>query len=235
MVSKLAKSTICAASVALVGLACLPAQAAISLYTDRTTFTVDTGAGTVEDFTPGSHFPITSGVLNSSTTEAGLSPGDIEAGVTYSVPLPGSGFFFNIDAGGGFAGGFLDGLVIGGDRKTLTVDFDSAQGAFGFDTNTLMGTAFSIRIFGTSGLLYDETLAVSGPAFFGFASSEMNILSAEIAGNAASFSFALDNFTFNGGPVSGAIPEPSTWAMMILGFGTAGSLMRRRRTGRLTA
>jgi hypothetical protein len=232
MTLRLMKLVLGASGAVMLAAAAVPAQAAISLYTDRTTFTVDTGAATIEDFTATSHFPITSGVLNSSTTEAGLSAGDIEAGVTYSVPLPGSGFFFNIDAGGGFAGGFLDGLVAGGDRKTLTVDFDAAQGAFGFDTNTLMGTAFSIRIFGTSGLLYDETLAVSDAAFFGFASSETNILSAEIVGNDSTFSFALDNFTFDGDAVSGAIPEPSTWAMMILGFGAAGSVLRRRRTGR---
>jgi hypothetical protein len=28
---------------------------------------------------------------------------------------------------------------------------------------------------------------------------------------------------------SGAVPEPATWAMMIMGFGAAGSLLRRRR------
>jgi len=26
-----------------------------------------------------------------------------------------------------------------------------------------------------------------------------------------------------------AVPEPATWAMMILGFGAAGSVLRRRR------
>lgn len=30
-------------------------------------------------------------------------------------------------------------------------------------------------------------------------------------------------------PPTGAIPEPATWAMMILGFGAAGSILRRRR------
>lgn len=32
-----------------------------------------------------------------------------------------------------------------------------------------------------------------------------------------------------GGPPVGGIPEPSTWAMMILGFGAAGAAMRRRK------
>lgn len=37
----------------------------------------------------------------------------------------------------------------------------------------------------------------------------------------------VDNITFTGQYV--AIPEPGTWAMMILGFGMAGSAMRRRK------
>jgi hypothetical protein len=30
-------------------------------------------------------------------------------------------------------------------------------------------------------------------------------------------------------PPTGAVPEPATWAMMIMGFGAAGAMMRRRR------
>lgn len=30
-------------------------------------------------------------------------------------------------------------------------------------------------------------------------------------------------------PTTGAVPEPATWAMMIIGFGAAGAMMRRRR------
>ena len=33
-----------------------------------------------------------------------------------------------------------------------------------------------------------------------------------------------------GGGTGGAVPEPATWAMMIMGFGGVGSLMRRRRS-----
>jgi hypothetical protein len=39
-------------------------------------------------------------------------------------------------------------------------------------------------------------------------------------------SFEVDNFA---GRLSGAVPEPATWAMMIIGFGAAGSVIRRRR------
>jgi hypothetical protein len=37
------------------------------------------------------------------------------------------------------------------------------------------------------------------------------------------YSFELDNIAVT------AVPEPATWAMMILGFGAAGAMMRRRR------
>ena len=39
----------------------------------------------------------------------------------------------------------------------------------------------------------------------------------------------FDNFRL-GDAVSGAVPEPATWAMMILGFGAAGATLRRRRS-----
>lgn len=41
--------------------------------------------------------------------------------------------------------------------------------------------------------------------------------------NAFQLRYQIDN-----GP-GGVVPEPSTWAMMILGFGAAGTLLRRRR------
>ncbi len=42
---------------------------------------------------------------------------------------------------------------------------------------------------------------------------------------------ALDSFTATGfaATFSAAIPEPGTWALMILGFGGAGAMLRRRR------
>ena len=40
-----------------------------------------------------------------------------------------------------------------------------------------------------------------------------------------------DNLTYS----SAAIPEPSTWAMMLLGFGALGSALRSRRRGLATA
>jgi hypothetical protein len=30
-------------------------------------------------------------------------------------------------------------------------------------------------------------------------------------------------------PISGGVPEPASWALMIMGFGGVGALVRRRR------
>jgi hypothetical protein len=42
--------------------------------------------------------------------------------------------------------------------------------------------------------------------------------------------FALDNLSF-----ASAVPEPGTWAMLFLGFGAIGLMMRRRQRGMIAA
>ena len=57
------------------------------------------------------------------------------------------------------------------------------------------------------------------------------------AGGQTLFSGQLDNRALAGGGgtlvfgTTGAVPEPATWAMMIVGFGGVGALMRRRGGG----
>ncbi len=179
----------------MAGMSCRALAGDIVLYGDRADFNDATGTRVVEDFTDTSHFPITSGVLNDQTSEAGLNPGDIQSGATYSTPI-GQGFFFNIDSGGGFQGGFLDRL---GPGEALTVDFDDAVGAIGFDTNFIMGQSFDITIVFSDNSMQALTRPVvqtEALAFFGFVSSAQDIASVVIAGDSPNFSFAVDNFTF---------------------------------------
>ena len=70
------------------------------------------------------------------------------------------------------------------------------------------------RAFGFSGLLFDEVHLQSQPGDFAFNEGGFDAM-------------ALDALAV-GGPM-GAIPEPATWAMMILGFGFVGAAARRRR------
>ncbi len=93
------------------------------IISDRSTFNAAVGTNSTDTFGPTDAFPISTGILNSSTnlttaTGGPILPGLIQPGVTYSTPI-GTGFFFNIDAGGGFDGeAFLD----GGLGSLLTAD-----------------------------------------------------------------------------------------------------------------
>ena len=55
-------------------------------------------------------------------------------------------------------------------------------------------------------------------------------------GRSANFAFDVLNVGSASGPGAGAVPEPATWALFILGFGAVGGALRRRsnrvRTGR---
>ena len=42
----------------------------------------------------------------------------------------------------------------------------------------------------------------------------------------------FQNFTYNTVRVDGAVPEPATWAMMIIGFGMIGGTMRSAKRRR---
>lgn len=45
--------------------------------------------------------------------------------------------------------------------------------------------------------------------------------------NKVDFSSTGNSFEFDS--LAGGVPEPTTWALMIVGFGGAGALLRRRR------
>ena len=69
-------------------------------------------------------------------------------------------------------------------------------------------------------------------SYFGF-SSNIGIRSVAVTtANAANVQFYLDDLVF--GDKAGAVPEPASWAMMIVGFGAVGSSMRRRKPVRVS-
>lgn len=210
----------------------------VTEYTDRTAFNTAVGPVTLEDFTSTDHFPITTGVLNSSTNlpGIGITPGLIQPGVTYTSPVTGTSNDFNIDAGGGYVGGFLDSLIgDGASTRPLTATFNGPVGAFGFDTNQLGGASESIVINFSGGGSYSTTLNPgSGLTFFGFQSSAQDITSFVLQYNdPTQFGFAMDNFAFtpNGAGGGGSeVPEPTS--VLLVGGGLVGLAALRRKFGR---
>src|SRR5207253_2572452 len=91
-------------------------------------------------------------------------------------------------------------------------------------TPDLLFTALSITpVTGTGSLVYSggPTAAITllGPASLGIGQYNLTF-----SGNAPNGGAEAGSVTFRL-----AVPEPSTWAMMLLGFGGIGFAMRRRR------
>jgi hypothetical protein len=82
------------------------------------------------------------------------------------------------------------------------IPFDMAQ-SWSPTSAGAYGTATFLRQVQNAGRGYDQAYDISG-----------TITSARV---------------YEGGAVGGAVPEPATWAMIILGFGAAGAMIRRRR------
>lgn len=108
--------------------------------------------------------------------------------------------------------------------------FSSDQSQFGFQlVGGDGGTAF-VSFFRANGSLI-QTIALSGLAntFYGFQrdGGVNDIRGISIYNNDAG-GIGFDNLRFDVPSVGGAVPEPATWAMMMLGFGAMGAALRRR-------
>ena len=163
---------------------------------------------------------------NANTPTAVLLPG-------FTLTLPGS----TVGVGEGQSG--YSGTLPNDPTHYLTIPRNTSATLFSLNGLTnfsfYMGSADTynrVRFIGTN---YDETL--DGGAFtggyvgqswnwgrrinFDFGGATVNQVILSSSGN----SFELDNLA---GSI-GAVPEPATWAMMIMGFGAVGAMIRRRR------
>lgn len=133
--------------------------------------------------------------------------------------------------------GWNGSINFGNGSNYLTVNFNNAT--FSFDSDggsaSLISTDPNDPITYTSNFLTlpefdlkNFSLAFSGltPLFTIAANGYGSNFDANIAG---SFAGAAD------GPGSGAIPEPATWAMLVIGFGLVGATTRRRASRSVVA
>lgn len=161
---------------------------------------------------------------------AQVADGYQEGGLSFSSSVPGYMFTwgkndaFNPDKGGATLslatvnvslvvtaadGGLFD--LAGFD---LTTGFNGAGGAVPFTWTDAGG-------------LHASTLALDDLKGLQTFSLNLKGLSQFTLRSTAPKMFQVDNIVAS--PVVSAVPEPATWAMMILGFGLAGSALRRAR------
>ncbi|MBN8491087.1 MAG: PEPxxWA-CTERM sorting domain-containing protein [Burkholderiales bacterium] len=165
-------------------------------------------------FLGGSGATVIGNLTNNGTFSPGASPGRFTILGNYTAGV-GSKLILEVESDG--AGGFLsDEVIFGG-----TVDLAGLAIEFRFLGDT------SLQEFANTGnFQIDHFLKKEGGGVLDD-SSFTEVSFAATAGN-----MALEGFQFD--PAVGipaAVPEPQTWALMLLGLGALGSLARRRRAG----
>ena len=199
-----------AALVAAAAMAAIPATAQ-TVYTDRTAFDA-AATTTLQNF---------NGAPTSSTATA-VTFTPVTFSCTGSTYCP--GFFGTRNLGNSGSGS-----VFFATPDTATFTFDAPITAFGIDlrdVGTNGATNFSAIINGTSYLLQSD-YSSGVPFFFGYTGSAFSSVS--FTGTQVGDGVDFDDLAFGASSINAAVPEPSTWAMMLIGFGAVGFSMRRRR------
>jgi hypothetical protein len=134
-------------------------------------------------------------------------------------------------------GNFLRG-AIAGSATALSLDFGNDDGSFSipgdlawlnlYSGATLINT---VTVALNRDDIMNQTISYSGAAFDNFSFAYTNSAGSPFTGGGGTsigLQEIVDNINFT--PfIGGAVPEPSTWAMMLVGFGFMGFAMRRRQ------
>jgi hypothetical protein len=151
------------------------------------------------------------------------------AGVTFDS----SGTDFVIDPGL-FGGTFYPGIPFysGQFNPVTTISFAGTT-AFGMTYGSYNAAGSSVSFTLSDGSVFATSLpgALGTPAFFGFTSAvPITSLVVNNPGSGATPVFDVLSFATGTAGAGAVVPEPQTWALLIVGFGFAGTALRRRRT-----
>ena len=127
------------------------------------------------------------------------------------------------------------GAVGGGIDCTHDVNLDFATGVSGLSFKYIgadnIGSTFNVDVF-TNNLFNSTVVVVNAATLFNptlvdlSAYSNVTRISINTLSDPAGLGF--DDFTFSARDANGGVPEPAAWALMIAGFGMAGTALRRR-------
>lgn len=206
------------------------AEAAVTTYTDAAAFAAATTGGTTATFGTGS-----------GSTYVGASP---VTGPGYSITASDAWLFNNNPSWTNYYYNWGTGNVLTFKQNdVITINFTTPVTAFSINLSTFADDnnpatpagapstlyGFDVTVGTGQGSYVVSTNAFPTMAFFG-ATSDTAFTSITLTGGNNFTNF--DNLTL-ATAVSGAVPEPATWAMMIGGFGLAGVAVRRRRRAKL--
>jgi PEP-CTERM motif-containing protein len=123
--------------------------------------------------------------------------------------------------------------------RSFSLSFTSPISAFGFYGTDIgdFGGQLTLALTGSNGstsLIVPHTIGQDGSTsgsdlYFGFYDLANTYTGISFTNNSVTDNFAFDDFSIGSlsqvTPITGGVPEPSTWAMMILGFVGAGAMM----------
>lgn len=141
--------------------------------------------------------------------------GDTTSGAAYDF-FPGNGGYVDLDGSNNVAGALQTIATFG--AGTYTLNFDLGGNARGDVDKT---TVITLGDFSQS-----VTLSSSSPLAaqsFTFKTTGGQLSFADLAGGNQNIGNILDNVSLS------AVPEPASWAAMLVGFGAIGATMRNRR------
>jgi hypothetical protein len=179
-----------------------PAMAAPTYYTDFSGFSAAAGVLTTN---------------NLDGAPAGLDWGDFDFGV--------AGASGTVTTAAYSTGNSAQGA---GDDATFIFTFDAPVFAFGidiFDLGTSGASSLFILVDGVEHTLFSSVTGANGNLRFGGVTDASGMTNISIYSTNQYDVIELDNVSYRGG----AVPEPATWAMMLVGFGGLGAALRRRR------
>jgi hypothetical protein len=215
------KILLAAAALVAVSAAATAAQASVEVFTDRVAFDAAISGSQTYGF---------NGLAPSDWYS--VSPSVNVGPATFSSPGASLANIFAYSAGTSFdhySTSSLTAQGIGGAKATLNVSIsDPSTTAIGFDVGSyaMLNAASDIFINGVDVTNIVTPGAIGATEFIGFLSTDA--ISSVTFKNVAAPTIDLVDFT-TGVKAVGGVPEPSEWALVIMGAGMAGTALRRRR------
>ena len=178
-------------------------------------------------------------------TNGGL--GGLLINEVYSLAARGGGIFFGTDHNccQGDVNGLINSLLPGAAFSGIT--YPSTDGQFnGTELLTAKVNVAPLDVLTNWAGVPSEAIAPTG-TFTDFLGASRTLSSqvdvADAPGGGTKYSYISTSFAPGGGPIDigdpdppgGTVPEPATWAMMVIGFGLVGVTSRRRVRGAVAA
>ncbi|WP_243453765.1 PEPxxWA-CTERM sorting domain-containing protein [Sandaracinobacteroides saxicola] len=203
---------------AAVSMLALPASAATTLFSDRASFIAAVGANFVDTYETALGYPPSPQVLGDAAMSAVVGQTRYE-----TTGILGNNLLLGIAGGTAYCSGC---------QGSFTLHFDQTDfgtgGVYGVALD-LVANAFrpfsSLITFGDGST---QLLLLGNGGTPGITSDKLiRSIAFGVEGKPTTDGFfAIDNLTIAS---AAAVPEPATWAMMIMGFGLVGVSMRRGR------